>query len=457
MKHSLRARAFRFPRTLATVSLLACASLLGSCLADDDASLGDALDDENEDFRMLEPIAPCIGSIEQECIESDYCGDGVCGGTEGIFNCPYDCGHCGDGFCSSIESTKWCSTDCGSACGDKVCNGAESVANCLTDCGPSFDTVLLDRVRRCRNNAPWPCNSKLNKAEFHWWEDFGVSNDKQKRTYIARAWDPGYANVRHLVFLAAGQQNDVFDDDSPSLITGQLNGYKNGFGRTTGTKEVALHQSSLARRLAEELHVELDETYIGLAFDARFNYDFTSANKAEIENAYYSWLSDRFQAAQLESVYLAGHSRGGCLVMRLAQRFNYEYPDVPLIVHVFDGVCKYSNGELGLGSATISNPIATGDFYARAVDMRHLFYDTSKLRVLNFVSGASVIADLPLGVGDGIRAFAHIQQGSGGTVTIGDWYEQRWNKMGHNAIGLSPSLVGTALVEYNLACAELGC
>ncbi|RKH72253.1 hypothetical protein D7X96_05405 [Corallococcus interemptor] len=123
-------------------------------------------------------------------------------------------------------------------------------------------------MRRCRNRFPLPCNSVQTRPEYHWWEDFGVANDKQKRTFLAQPLNPGRDNVRHLVFVMAGQQ----DGDMASGVTGQQDGFKGPFDNNDGSEWASVNASSLASRLVEELYRSPNDTFMGLAFDARFNY-----------------------------------------------------------------------------------------------------------------------------------------------------------------------------------------
>ena len=450
----------RFLNTASIGYLLALAAL-PACIEEGELGAMDEMNEMDEMGERDEPTArklptclPDPDYLAEDCPGGgSYCGDNICNGDEDPDSCPQDCSFCGDGVCEGYEGSVWCPADCGAVCGDGVCNGPETIATCVSDCSPELASVELDRVRHCQNSFV-VCNSAISRPEYNWWEHFGVANDKQKRTYLARAVNPARANVRHLVFLAAGQQSDVDDSDQPSKITGQNDTYKNAFSKTSATKEAWLDEDSLARRLVEEMHVDPDETFVGLAFDARFNHGFSYSNKQEIENAYYAWLKDKFFAENLESIYLGGHSRGGCLVMRLARRFNAEFPNVPLIVHVFDGVCKASQGELNLSLTTTQNPLDSVHDWSWTVDMNTLFTNTAKLRVLNIVSGAQVLS---LGNGLGIRSFAHKTSSQEPVVKIGDWYEQRWTTEGHDGIGQSTYSVQQALSHRDVACQALGC
>jgi len=61
---------------------------------------------------------------------------------------------------------------------------------------------------------------------------------------------------------------------------------------------------------------------------------------------------------QLKAVYLAGGSRGGCLVVRLAKSMmaRAELSHTKFIVQSFDGVCNHWEGEFGTTWWYYSNP-----------------------------------------------------------------------------------------------------
>ena len=192
-----------------------------------------------------------------------------------------------------------------------------------------------------------------------------MAREKQKRTFISRAFNPPRANVRHLVFIAAGQQNGI-TDDQPSRLTGQPDNWKDRFDRNEMDDFVPLAATSLPRRLVENTNPNHpnrrpEDTFLGIALDARFSYGFTPNNKQEIENAYFDWLTSKFDPNRIRSIYLAGHSRGGCLVYRLAARMNAAFPTVPIIVHGFDPVCDHLDQEFGVIGFGRGNPLAVND------------------------------------------------------------------------------------------------
>ncbi|MCY1042893.1 hypothetical protein OV208_16355 [Corallococcus sp. bb12-1] len=390
--------------------------------------------------------------------DEGVCGNGICDGDETMYSC-MDCAVCGDGCCAGGERSWNCSQDCGSVCGDGFCTSGETAASCRSDCAPKLGAVNLERVRSCRNRFPLPCNSTQTRSEFHWWDYFNVAQDKQKRTYLAQPFNPGRDGVRHLVFIAAGQQ----DGDHESRLTGQDKHFKNGFRDDDGSQWVPITSDSLAYRLMAEVYRSPEDTFMGLAFDARFNYGFTPSNKQEIENAYYEWLKDKFYANNLQSIYLAGHSRGGCLAARLGRRFKQDFPQIPLIIHIFDGVCHVNDGEFGTNGSGQLNPLMNMNDYWRTYssDIGAQFPTTHNLAVYNMVSGARVLPDF-VDYFVSVHAFGYgtpygTPNPQAASFTVGDWYRQDWYGLEHHSMANSNSTVSDALHHYQVSCNRFGC
>jgi pimeloyl-ACP methyl ester carboxylesterase len=407
-----------------------------------------AVPERAQSEAALYPIEDC--PVDAYCPTPVYCGNNLCDGNETDVSCPQDCTYCGDGMCNGWESTANCPMDCGSRCGDGTCNGGETVNSCKLDCGPKLRSTRLERVRRCRNDYFF-CNSTRTQEEYHWWDDFGVADDKQKETYIAQPMRPPREDVRHLVLLLAGQQ---FGSGLWSRVTGQDNDYKQAFDRTDGSHQVGLDEYSLASKLVEEMVRTSNDTFMGLAFDARFNYGFTPSNKQDIENAYYEWLKEKAYLWNLQSIYLAGHSRGGCLAARLARRFKQDVPSIPVILHLFDPVCDGDNGEFGTWESSIDNPVSSEwNWYGYSTDFSAQFPTTYNLAVYNMISGAQV---LDSGVADGIETARAMSQYQAWTpsYTMGDWYTQKWFNIDHSNMS---SLYWDALRHYSDSCDRFGC
>lgn len=310
--------------------------------------------------------------------------------------------------------------------------GLGNSANCV-DC--SLPTILtVEKVRYCKWSFP-VCNSEITRPEYGVWEGNGVANEKQKRTFLSRASDPPISSVRYLMFVAAGQQTGDFPgDDVSTLLTGQSTDW-NDFSSTDSAKQVTTRSDSLARRIVATGRWPMSNTFIGLAFDARFNFDFGADEKNDVEDAYYDWLTGKFFADNMQGIYLAGFSRGGCLVARLALRFRKDYPNVPLILHVFDGVCAehsvthpWDGPEFGLIDSKEDNPVSMNDYSAWEVDMNQQFHDPANLAVLNMVGGEKVLVDAA-------RGFSHVDASGNPTQLFHGsrtWYRQTWHDSSHN-------------------------
>lgn len=231
-----------------------------------------------------------------------------------------------------------------------------------------------------------------------------------------------------------------------------------GFDKTDKTKYVDTDPNSLAHNVFHATAWQVSYTSVNLAFDARFNFDFAEGEKQDIEDAYYQWLRNKFDTGRIRSIYLAGYSRGGCLVARLASRFNRDLPHVPLIVHIFDGVCApvtvthpWDAPEWGLTKSTLGNPF-NSNYSAYKVDMFQRFPNRDRLAVLNQVGGDKVIVDQA-------RAFTH-QDATEPTSELFDngrrWYRQTWHNLNHETMH-NRDRVEDALHHLWQSCWELGC
>lgn len=307
--------------------------------------------------------------------------------------------------------------------------------------------VKVDKIRYCR--TIWPlCNDKL-QDDYHWWENSGVPDQIQKNTYLGRYNEPERSKVEHLVLLSSGQR---FTGGYDNLITGQPD--FSAFGKRDSHRNYNISTDSIAYQLFDRDIYHEENTFMALAFDARFNWGFSNANKNDIVDAYFDWLKSKVYTSKLKSVYLGGHSRGGALVMRLAQKFQAELPDVLVIVHGFDPVVNRSNGELGAYNSSINNPIA--GFPRDTVGLNNLgnwawknnmitqYPNTNRLSVFNFLSGGQIF-----GLAQEVRAVTH-QTGTEEILDL-DWYYQQWfhlsseNSGGHSLISKNTSIANQAL------------
>ncbi|WP_308367727.1 MULTISPECIES: PKD domain-containing protein [unclassified Microbulbifer] len=321
-------------------------------------------------------------------------------------------------------------------------------------------SVRVDKIRYCR--TIWPvCNDKL-QSDYQPWEDHGVPDQIQKNTYIGKYNEPSRSEVEHIVFLASGQRFDGIDDN---LLTGQPDTRK--FEKQESGRTLSVSTESLAYKLFSQNIYPENNTFSALAVDARFNWGFSKDNKRDIVNAYFTWLKGKFYNSNLKSVYLAGHSRGGALVMRLAKKFQREFPDVAVIVHTFDPVTNKKEGELGATSGYIDNPEAgyprdtiltqNKGNWGWTSDFRTFYDNKQHFSVSNYLVGGKIF-----GLAQEVRAVTH-KSGTGTETDLG-WYSQRWYSMpqlgfsaenagGHVEIAKTYVTVNAALkdVKDNLA------
>lgn len=303
-------------------------------------------------------------------------------------------------------------------------------------------TIKLERVRRCRNKIFF-CNSVIENPDYNVFESNGMPKRAQKKLYITQINKPSKQATKNIVFVVAGQQFRsgllALDGDS-SGVTGQFSGYTKGFRRKTGSLTKTIDTNSLLYRILDQGYLSLDDTFVGAVFDARFNFEFSKKNKNRIENAYYEYLLQKLSPA-IGTIYLAGHSRGGCLVMRLASRLTQKFPNVRIIVHNYDGVCANGallrSSEFGAGDPTHTNPL-NSDYYVYTTEMEQRFVNRNCLSIRSFLSGEQPI-DAAF---KGVRAFGHRGFASSTSAnsilttstTNFPWYTETFYNARHNSI-----------------------
>jgi len=142
------------------------------------------------------------------------------------------------------------------------------------------DEVYIDRVRYC-TAGPIICGGRT-QSDYHWWERHDVPPRMQKNTYIGKYNVPAPEFVKNIVFLTAGQR--FGDNFLHELLTGQF-----GFdevGRRDQGAWGKITRNSIAYQMFRRNIYSLDDTFAALAFDARFNNNFSTSNKRDIVDAY---------------------------------------------------------------------------------------------------------------------------------------------------------------------------
>lgn len=292
--------------------------------------------------------------------------------------------------------------------------------------------VHLDRVRRCRNKSPWPCNGVTTKPDYNYFS--GMRKEPQKKLYLSQVNTPSKAKTVNLVMGFAGQQHARKGHSSG--ITGQQSGYK-PFSRKSATGWSTLRASSLIQDSLSTNLLSRHNTFVGLVFDARFNYNFAQGKKTDIVRYYHNYIVSKLATprSRVETIYLAGHSRGGCLAVRLAEKLSQTYPTARIIVHTYDPVCATPNAggalhrEFGVFTPQITNPL-NNNWKVFTTDFTSRLPNNKCMSIRSFLSGENVVGR--------VRAFGH----RGFTNTMDslslangrNWYTQSFHPQGHNSI-----------------------
>ncbi|WP_242106876.1 hypothetical protein [Luteimonas aquatica] len=308
-------------------------------------------------------------------------------------------------------------------------------------------SVTVDKVRYCR--SIWPFCNDTTDPEYHAWADFDVPDSSQKQTYIARYNEPARENTENIVFLAAGTR--LGDSGDPTWVTGQTPweghaGREHQFGNT-------IQDNSLAYRIFSQGIYSRSNTFVGLGFDSRYRGGFQDWHLDRIVNAHFAWLTSKVDPAKLKSVYLAGHSRSGALVLRLARKFKEAFPDVPVIVDAIEPVaraydCWVCTGDddrdrLGMSihngyinNPTVNFPANTGGLndkgnWSWKTDLQAQFPNKTYLALNNYLNGGHMPASFPLNIPQETRSLTHMS-GNERFLDLG-WLYQEWFPVPHDA------------------------
>lgn len=308
------------------------------------------------------------------------------------------------------------------------------------DPAPNDIPVTLERVRY-GHKCFGLCTFRDNE-NFPQWPAQGVSKDNRKATYISVINKPAEPEVRDLVLLSAGQQGiDIFPGrGTENTVTGQGSHWRKGWKKGSSIS-YSIDRRSLAAKLTELDWFSTNSTFFALIFDAAFYYATSTDEKKDMENAYASWLLSHAEAANIDRIFLAGASRGGCLTARLAQNIRQRsgYDQVEIYFIGFDAVCNKSQGELSTEREAVFNEFLNPDgcsllgqncWFAWQGNMADAFANTERLRMFQIVGGGNV------NFGDNLAGNPRAWSDNEGARTL-DWYDQLWVPYGHKEIGRS--------------------
>lgn len=307
-----------------------------------------------------------------------------------------------------------------------------SVAQALT--GP----VTVERVQTCVAGA---CTTA---SEYSAWNTHGVAGSVQQGTMIARVTEPSVQDVENVVLVLAGQQKlggFVYGGTSNGL-TGQPSSWRSTFesNAALASAEFSIASDSLISRAVDAGYFDLARSFVALGFDAGFDYETDAASKDAVEQAYYAWLLSNFNPAKLKSVYLAGHSRGGCLALRLGKRFNADFPGKKLVVHAFDPVCNPDQAEFGVSTSPVQDPVDAAESAYSSDIVTQFGSPGARTSVLSFVTGGTVSFSTVRGMS---------QQGATTQTTDLGWFVQHWTDAGvnHNNVDNPAAPADAAFVD----------
>lgn len=269
-------------------------------------------------------------------------------------------------------------------------------------------------------------------------DDSGMSKSHQKQVYLTQVNSPRKSKTRNLVLGIAGQQfrvNAMIGDvqvgrlGDASGVTGQKEAYSSGFDKTQGSLRKDISPEGLISQIMKTGYFSLEDTFVGLIFDARFNYEFRKKAKDRNEEGYYKFIMKKL-GNDVGTIYLAGHSRGGCLAMRLASRLNARFPKARIVVHNFDAVCTkpsiITSSEFGVTASPIRYNPLNRKYFVYMTNLKERFVNRDCLSVRAFLSGEQPVN---IGILNSIfrrfRAFGHL-----GFVSSEKTEDYLWNNKG---------------------------
>lgn len=301
----------------------------------------------------------------------------------------------------------------------------DTQAQALTYPSGSSQTVVSHRVVHRNSSGAFQAT-----AGFEHFRAAGAFDIALHNIRIAEVDAPAVREA--LVIMSAGQK--ISSSGHSSGVTGQSSNWDASCD-SVSCPNVSLDGRSLAMKLRAQGWFPSGKTYLSVVNDANFDHLFDSDTKQRIVNGFSNWLQAQVRP-ETRAIYLAGSSRGGCLMMRMAQtlRANTALDGIDIYVSSFDGVCRNSQGELGTFDSKINNPVRPwGTFYgAWATNLTAQFPRRNKLHIFHVVGGQEVAP------ATGIRAFsgyAGSAPPSTGTNLDWGWYKQTWVKWQHKEIG----------------------
>jgi len=301
--------------------------------------------------------------------------------------------------------------------------------------------VVIHRMRYQREGENIKCAVGLRDSKLFPEIIDGVDEFQRRGTYLTPiSIDPPKEAIENIVFFADGQQGSGIDNTQPSALTGHPDEYKDyyiGIGECGETHEFTVKPSSLYSKLRKTNWFPLESTYWFHADDAQYNWGYGSDEGKRTRKSFTKQICSKV-GANTQRIYMAGASRGGALVLEIAENIkdtpsSYGCPnmdDVFIYVQTFDAVFKViSDEEFDARKQTVPNPLSDNK-KAHILDISDEFTNKNKLKIWSDVGGAHVIA--------AVRAFTHDSTEcredvycSLGAPGNPKWYQQIWGNFVH--------------------------
>ena len=294
------------------------------------------------------------------------------------------------------------------------------------------------------------CGRIKKRRPFPEWEANKVRNTRQRKTFFGTIWAPPRRDVRRIAIFSAGQQTVAGLGDHANLIASSFEGYRKRFGNRDCCKEVALDRRGLAGRFVTSQprgsRWNENNTLVVSVHDLQFNHIFSKRAKRRVLASFYDWLSARVDWNNIDYVYLAGSSRGGCFSMRFGDHIMRKAATpqrTRFILQSVDGVCNKGQGEFGTSGSKIDNPLRRKAKYKLyPTDVRAQFPSGRLGNICAFqIAGGEEVTKLGLGV----HAFSEQSaRGRTGETTLVEgghtFYRQQWSTFRHPELGRDGSL-----------------
>lgn len=264
-------------------------------------------------------------------------------------------------------------------------------------------------------------------------EQFRAAGAPDSDLFLVRIAEVDTPSTREaIVIMSAGQK--ASSSGHSNGLTGQASSWDQHCDNVS-CPGVTLDGRSLGMKLRALGWLPPATTYTAVVNDNNFDHLFDSGKKQQILDGFARWLEAQIRP-ETRTIYLAGSSRGGCLVMRMAQELRRiaAHDGIDIYVSSFDGVCKKSQGELGTFDDKINNPVRPwGTFYGGwATDMSAQFPRRAGLHIFHIAGGQEVV---PASAIRAFSAYAGTSPPKTGSNLDWGWYKQSWVRWAHKEIG----------------------